>query len=367
MAKSETELGGYAVAVTGMEEFGKALEGLLREMLRHNGVIVHTIDHRVKAEESAKRKIETADGDYTAYEDLHDLLGLRITCYFADEVERVAEIIDTQFRADPSKSEDKMDRLGPKEFGYRSVHRVAWLGDDRATLAEYSRFKDLRFEVQIRTVLQHAWAEIEHDLGYKAETIPGPMRRRFSMLAGVLELVDYEFQTLRKELDKYEEKAEKAANNSTTDMALDMATLYWLLRRDKLVRGLDRAVATTGKRRLGERPRDPRVLEQLLQKLNNLGISSISQLRETSEAWEPYVVAFVPHWLERSNNRRRERGESIPGGFPQGVGIYYLQFAMTLEAMRLGEEGNLSDDFLELKPLEIWEGIIAQFGGPPVL
>ena len=46
-------------------------------------------------------------------------------------------------------------------------------------------------EIQIRTVMQHAWAEIEHDLGYKSkEDIPDKYRRQFSILAGLIELAD---------------------------------------------------------------------------------------------------------------------------------------------------------------------------------
>ena len=366
MTKVETGLDGYANAVAGMEEFGIALTGLLREMLRDQGVDVHTIDYRVKAEESAKRKIDTADSEYGGYEELHDLLGLRITCYFTDEVERVAEIIDKQFLSDPKKSEDKKDKLGPKEFGYRSVHRVAWLVDERTRLVEYARFKDRRFEVQIRTVLQHAWAEIEHDLGYKAETIPTPMRRRFSMLAGVLELVDYEFQTLREDLDKYEEKAEKAANNSVTDMALDIATMSSLLRRDAAIRELDRAVAEAAKRRLARASPDPRVLEVRLQRLNDVGITTISELRKFAEDWKPHILEFVSLWMRRSNQRRRDRGQAIPGLLPQGAGLFFLALTMNLESMRQGEERQpLSESVLELEPGPMWEETVARVGEPP--
>lgn len=367
MTKREMDLDGYELAIAGMNEFGIALSGMLREMLRHQGVDVHTIHYRVKAKESATRKIETADGVYGGYEELHDLLGLRITCYFTDEVERVADIIDKQFHPDPTKSEDKRDKLGPTEFGYRSVHRVASLGRERTKLVEYERFKNLRFEVQIRTVLQHAWAEIEHDLGYKAETIPAPMRRRFSMLAGVLELVDYEFQTLRGELTRYEEKAERAANNSATNMALDIATLASLLRRDDAVVFLDKGVADAAKRRLGKLPPGPGPLESRLQRLRSVGINTISELREAAVEWRPHVLAFVPVWIERVNERRREEGEPIPGGFPQSVGLFYLYFAMTLESMRRGNGGTLEENLLKLNPLEIWESTVERVGEPPAI
>jgi putative GTP pyrophosphokinase len=71
--------------------------------------------------------------------------------------------------------------------------------DDRPHL-EYSRFKGLITEIQVRTILQHAWAEIEHDIQYKSlDTIPNSIRRRFMSLAGMLEIGDREFQAIQDE------------------------------------------------------------------------------------------------------------------------------------------------------------------------
>jgi putative GTP pyrophosphokinase len=64
-------------------------------------------------------------------------------------------------------------------------------------LAEYHRFSGHIVEVQVRTILQHAWAEIEHDIQYKSlRTIPTEIRRRFVALAGMLEIADREFQAI---------------------------------------------------------------------------------------------------------------------------------------------------------------------------
>lgn len=71
---------------------------------------------------------------------------------------------------------------------------------NRTALPEYARYRGLVGEIQLRTVLQHAWAEIEHDIQYKSvETIPAPVRRRFMALAGPLEIADREFQAVQLE------------------------------------------------------------------------------------------------------------------------------------------------------------------------
>jgi hypothetical protein len=65
-------------------------------------------------------------------------------------------------------------------------------------LPEYAPFAQTVTEIQVRTILQHAWAEIEHDIQYKsASVIPTELRRRFMALAGMLEIADREFQSIQ--------------------------------------------------------------------------------------------------------------------------------------------------------------------------
>ena len=73
--------------------------------------------------------------------------------------------LQDQFYIDEKNSVDKRKALGDREFGYLSLHRIAMVSPQRGKLIEYLRFKDEPFEIQIRSILQHAWAEIEHDLG----------------------------------------------------------------------------------------------------------------------------------------------------------------------------------------------------------
>lgn len=85
-----------------------------------------------------------------------------------------------------------------ERFGYKSVHYLVNLSAARVALPEYERFRSVVFEVQVRTILQHAWAEIEHDIQYKSSaSIPRDIRRRFMSLAGLLEIADREFQAIQ--------------------------------------------------------------------------------------------------------------------------------------------------------------------------
>lgn len=88
------------------------------------------------------------------------------------------------------------------------MHYVVGMSLQRLSLCEYKMFRDLKCEIQIRSILQHAWAEIEHDIGYKNEiAIPKQMRRKFSRIAGLLEIADQEFVQIRSELEDYRKSA----------------------------------------------------------------------------------------------------------------------------------------------------------------
>lgn len=358
----------YWDAVAGLDAFGVTVKGLIAELLRTDGVTVHTIDHRVKTEESAKKKINAPGSGYEGYTSLHDLLGLRITCYFSDDVDKVAALIEREFHVDPGMSVDKGKILGPKEFGYRSVHRVAHMSPQRTQFPEYRRFRSMQFEVQIRSVLQHAWAEIEHDLGYKQESIPEPLSRRFSMLAGVLELVDFEFMALRDEVVKYEDQAEEAAKTKTTDMGLDLATLASIFRHDQNLASLDAQVAAAAGRGLDEGEPDSSDLVRRVRGLRELGVTTINELRQAVEAWRAHIVAFVPKWLEEV--AKEEGGDwganVVERPFPRGIGLFYLWLVMSTS----GPNG-LSDPDIALDDpdatVKIWAETLAEVGPHPAL
>ncbi len=126
-----------------------------------------------------------------------DLAGVRIIAYFPKTVTEINSLIDDEFEI-VEQSDKGQELIEEERFGYQSVHYLVRLKPERARLAEYERFAKAVAEVQVRTILQHAWAEIEHDIQYKSSTtIPKEIRRRFMVLAGVLELADKEFQDVQ--------------------------------------------------------------------------------------------------------------------------------------------------------------------------
>ena len=107
--------------------------------------------------------------------------------------------------------QDLPDVFKEDRLGYQSVHYIVELPPNRTCLPEYSRYSGLKAEIQLRTVLQHAWAEIEHDIQYKSiETIPKEIRRRFTALAGLLEIADREFQAVQADDERLRQQARRS-------------------------------------------------------------------------------------------------------------------------------------------------------------
>jgi putative GTP pyrophosphokinase len=227
-------------------DLGAAAERILRELLGAEAISTLSITHRVKTRESALKKLATKN--LTSIEQMTDVVGLRVITYLRDEVDEVAKIVEREFTIDEENSVDKRGTLDPDRFGYLSVHYIASLSAARVALPEYRRFENVRFELQIRSVLQHAWAEIEHDIGYKSESaVPRNERRAFSRLAGMLEMADDEFVRIRDRLAERQAAIAEEVARGDVGVEIDQDAIYALLTSgDDTLSRMDLAIARFG-------------------------------------------------------------------------------------------------------------------------
>ena len=179
------------------------------------------ITHRIKTVESIRGKLTRKPGLYPNIFELRDILGFRAICFFSSDVDLVAERISSYFRIDWSRSKDKRTLIDASSFGYLSLHYICALPEEEGDLS------DLWFEIQIRTILQHTWAEIEHDLGYKTEIeVPREIRRSFSRAASLLEITDIIFSQIKNNLDDYKTRVRQdIVKNSLNRVFFDGFTL----------------------------------------------------------------------------------------------------------------------------------------------
>ena len=183
--------------------FRERIINLLTDLLSVQEITIHQIGGRTKAIESLSKKIDDKGQNYNSIEDITDIVGIRIITYMESDVDAIANMVEKEFIKDSENSIDKR-KLKADQFGYRSLHIVVSLNESRCELKEYKKYKGIKCEIQIRSILQHAWAEIEHDLGYKSEvSIPDQYKRTFNRLSALLESADIEFDRLKTDLVSY--------------------------------------------------------------------------------------------------------------------------------------------------------------------
>lgn len=182
-------------------DFARSVEDVLRGCLEAADIKVHEITSREKDPDSferkaAKRKIDNPDEP--KYSDplsqITDKAAIRIITYLPSSVDSVCEIIEQEFTIREHPNDRRKD---PERLGYASVHYLISYDQSRSRLLDFRKYAGLVAEVQVRTILQHAWAEIEHDIQYKAVVeLPSAVRRGFSALAGMIEVADQKFQEI---------------------------------------------------------------------------------------------------------------------------------------------------------------------------
>ena len=195
----------------------------LKEFFTEAGIIVAAVEHRVKAEDSLAGKLRLKGGKYKDIFDITDLVGIRVITFYIDDVDKVASVLERLFEIDWENSIDKRKAHEIDSFGYLSLHYICRIPESAYTNPEHPELNKIRFEVQMRTVLQHAWANMNHDTGYKSGVeIPRVYMRDMSRLAGMLELIDDEFSRIRREITDYRRNVQKlVASGNLSEVQLD--------------------------------------------------------------------------------------------------------------------------------------------------
>jgi putative GTP pyrophosphokinase len=179
---------------------------LVTTLLDDAGINYLSVTGRAKSVASFAGKAERLDGADRVYSDplqqITDQIGVRVITYVRSDVSAVADLLSDQLAVLDDRD---MGQVTASEgrFGYASRHLLVALDPARPTPPSSDAMRGHSAQVQVRTVLQHAWAEFEHDIRYKG-TIPEEhapdLDRRFTLAAGLLELADREFSAIRERL-----------------------------------------------------------------------------------------------------------------------------------------------------------------------
>jgi len=174
---------------------------ILNSAIEKNHLKIHSIKSRVKAYDNFLEKIERK-GYNDPFRECTDLAGCRIICLFHSQVEEIKKIIENEFQV--IEITDKKTAKKFDQFGYLSLHMLIKIPKNRSEFIEFSGLEDFVCEVQIRTILQEAWAEIEHYLNYKTtkEEKNQELLRKIFSLAGMFEVADSTFEEIHKEFKR---------------------------------------------------------------------------------------------------------------------------------------------------------------------
>jgi ppGpp synthetase/RelA/SpoT-type nucleotidyltranferase len=297
---------------------------LIEELLVAEQIAVHSVTYRTKQRKSLVKKLSKPGRSYKSIRDVTDIVGIRIITYFEDDVDRVSAVLEREFAVDKRNSIDRRLALDPDRFGYVSIHHVVRLNRARAKLYEYRFFDQFPFEIQTRSILQHAWAEIEHDLGYKSTNeVPRAIRRRFSRLAGLLELADTEFNTIRTALSSYDQEVAQKIQVVPNDVEINKNSLIAFLLTNPLVHYLDEVIAKAGKWNLVDAVEG---VSSYIEYLNFVGVHTIGSLNEALSRHSNLLHAFAMKWLEFP-----DEGDPDDNTIEKGIAIFYLVYIILAE------------------------------------
>lgn len=188
----------YLAERPGLEAFRIQLEGLIRALLDRDEMQYHQIESRCKGIDEFREKIQRKGYQHPDTQ-VTDKVGLRTIMFYDADIDNVVQIIRREFTVDEANSSDRRSPPSNDRFGYRSYHLVCTLSLRRASLPEWERFARVPVEIQVRTVLAHAWAAVDHKLQYKSTPgLSDAGKRIMARISAMLETADELFDQLRR-------------------------------------------------------------------------------------------------------------------------------------------------------------------------
>ncbi|MBV4459945.1 hypothetical protein KVG96_18475 [Pseudomonas sp. COR58] len=290
------------------ERYAASLEQLLSKKLTENNVKHHLIESRAKDTKSFLKKVSNPVKDYRKpFEDITDLVGLRVITFYEDDIDEVEKQLVGLFKqVQPKEVKKPADE---STFGYRSVHFIVQIEPGTEIPDELTSLTGLKFEIQVRTVLQHAWAAISHKLEYKRDSdVPENLKRKLFRLAALFEIADDEFESLRALSQQEDVNIGKKLEQEETDIPIDLASLKQhlnLLSGSAFLQDARNAGFAVDRPNTVARD-DNETFSKLIQICKLAGLTTIRQLDETLESASVFAHEFFRELIRRN----KERGSS---------------------------------------------------------
>ena len=279
---SEIILDEYRSQLPVFEKMQAEVMRILQEAVARRGLHVTTLESRIKKEDSLCGKLALKGAKYHSLSDITDILGARIVTFYTDDVDRIASMVEQEFDIDWQNSVDKRMLHQLDRFGYNSLHYIC-------RLPGYV----YPFELQLRTTLQHAWASINHDIGYKSGVeIPREYLRRINRLAGILELADDEFSRIRAEITDYRRRVHQLVQNGKLDDVLLDGDTFGSYLQARPFDTLNKRIAAINQAEIEEVP-----LTRYLRVFKAFGCKTLGDVQRLKHQYEDAAYRLARHQL----------------------------------------------------------------------
>ena len=247
---------------------------LIKELLVNTPALVHVVTGRCKDTSSLWLKLCKKRYGQPARQ-VTDIIAARVITYYKDDVDVIVKALSSALEVDTHRSVNKREELEAVEFGYASMHLIVRTKGSWSTSPRYWALRDKWFEIQVRSILEHAWAEIEHEVVYKSGIdFPASIMRRFARMAGAIEMLEEEFVALRNQQKiLVESYKDRYAAGLDTAVELDSVRLIALLECERPDSVGWRAAADRGT------PFPPHIDNRCVQALRRGGIKTVGSLK----------------------------------------------------------------------------------------
>jgi putative GTP pyrophosphokinase len=313
----------YTLAGPVYEKLRTEIAFAVRESLDAAEIKYHVISARTKTLESLRAKAVRRNWA-NPLQEASDIVGARVVVLFKSDVARAVDVLKETFSI--LKEDDKATAADASSFGYSGTHLDCRLGDGFAGI-RYDRIKDHVFEIQVRTIVEDAWAAVSHVLGYKGQaSIPQELQRDFYALSGMFYVADQHFEMLYDQAEQVGREASEAVASPVPEpLPFNADTLVALLNN----RYPDREPATRS------------LAAELIGELEAAGIDTVSEFEALldradhdalryEDAYPPgppgqyYSVGFARVCLYLASERARQSLSEAHGHFLDLIAPYVL-------------------------------------------
>jgi putative GTP pyrophosphokinase len=266
-------------------------KSLIEASLQDANIRYQSVQTRVKTRKKLREKYLDPAKNYQRLDDITDLAGLRIITYYEDEIESVAAVIKREFELDTENSVDKRE-TEPDRFGYSALNYVCGHSEKRKSDVEFKKFAHVRCEIQITSILRHAWSEIEHEWYDLKCDFPDNIKRRLARMAALLEIAEEEFLNLRKLQSNYQQAVAIQVETKVPDVPVDTVSLKAFIFQDPLVSEVDASIALA----LGATVL-PDVADSVIEKRSTgaklVGMRKLQDVRESLQKHRTTIPEFM--------------------------------------------------------------------------